>query len=297
MKRFALCICVYLVSCAPIVAQVSSDSAAVYVDAADIKGGQVRDTSTTTKLFLGGQELSVSSVENVSTLPLHLVFLLDAAPHQQDLMQLAMSYVAALAADVHNVQATYTVVAAGKNPRVMAEADTASDLADRMSHIDMTKRPSGGEAEGLYDGAFKAVSLLNDSPGGRSVVIFSDNDDDIDAKGLQNLKTQMAASHVRCFNILLASHDFYGSKAKSAAGLRLNKLANFSGGAQYLTNWQNRQSDFSVLRSVAARLSSGSLITFTLPQQPSIKPGIYNLKAQSGVNGKILRTSPLALVP
>src|SRR6202042_116918 len=104
----------------------------------------------------------------------------------------------------------------------------------------------------------------------------------ISGKAMQSLKADMAGAHIRCFSILLAQHDFFGTKARTAWGVRLNSLANFSGGAQYDTYWQSRQSDELVLKTVAARISSGGLVSFSIPPSLKIKPGIHTLKAQFG---------------
>jgi len=247
------------------------------------------------KLFLKGHELPVSTVTDFSQMPLHVVFVLDNGRHQERLMPLAMDYVAKIAASIHVSQPNYTVLAATKLPSILLETSDASELSSALGNVKPPEGTAKVDSADLYAAMTEAVNILKSMLGVRVVVLLSDDDDNINGKLLQDLKVQMASTHTRCYSILLAQHDFFGTRARSASGRRLNSLANFSGGAQYETNWQNRQSDPSVLRIVAERISHGSIVTFTLPADLKVKPGIYTLQAQSLGTTRMIRTSPFVL--
>jgi hypothetical protein len=286
-----------ILCCMQSFAQATPDTRAVYVEAFSKNKAPSDADLKSAKLFLGKQEMTISAIENVSALPLHIVFVIDRAPHQGSLVQLALDYVGQLVKSLPNSEMTLTVLAAGKSPRLIAEADTAVDLVAALKEVDLTQHLDKDEAEGLYDGASKAVSLLNQSPGVRSIVIFSDDDDDISSKRLNDLKQQVAAAHIRCYSVLLAYRDFYSTKTRAASGSRLNALDGFSGGKEYGTKWQDRRSDPLVLHALASHIYEGSLITFSLPEHISVKPGIYNLRVKFGMNGKTAKTTPFRTPP
>ena len=212
-------------------------------------------------------------------------------------MQLAINYVAKLAGSLHNPEVTYTVLASGKEAQVMAEASNVPDLLEQIKQVNLSPHPDRNDSEGLYEGASKAVEILKQTSGVRSVVILSDDDDDIKSKEIQKLKTEFAEHHIRCYSILLANRDFYGTKARSAAGIHLRSLSTFTGGGQYQTNWQERRADLSVLSAITARMTEGSIISFTLPEHLGAKPGTYSLKAQLGQTGKSYKTTPFVVSP
>jgi hypothetical protein len=286
-----------VLSCLQGFAQANPDTRAVYVEAFGKKQAPSESDLKTAKLFLGKQELTISGIENVSALPLSVVFVIDRAPHQSSLVQLELDYIGQLAESIANPEMTFSVIAGGKDPPIVAEAHSAAALVAALKEVDLTPHRDNKEAEGLYDGASKAVSLLDQSPGVRSIVFFSDDDDDISGKRLQELKQQVAVSHIRCYSVLIAHRDFYGSKARTASGIRLNTLGRFSGGGKYETNWQDRRSDPFALRAVALNISHGSLVTFSLPEHLFVKPGIYNLKLQLGMNGQKIKTTPFSFAP
>ena len=266
-------------------AQVDGRNCAVYIDAA---AGSV-------KLFLGSQQLPVSRVDEVATVPLNVVFLLDGAPHQEALMRMAKDYVARLAADLHVRQANYAVVLSGNSPYVVAQGRTADELISQLNKADQNTAASEGNSEGLYNGASIAAGLLEHSTGNRALVVLSDDDDDIDKGRMNDLKSQLARAHIRCFSILLANRGFFGSKVRPAGGIHLNSLAKFSGGAQFETDWQNRKADSCTLAKTVERMRAGTLISFELPEHTTTPAGTYSLKVQLSGNGRTLTSTPFAI--
>lgn len=253
----------------------------------------VRHLAPPTGMLLKGHPVSISAVENLPDIPLNVVFVLDNGVHQQGVMPLALDYVTKIAMAIHNSHPTYTLVVAAKTPTIVSEVTNASDLPTALT--DSTIRPVSkrDESGDLRAGVAKAINILESKQGGRVIVIVSDDDDNINGKALKALNAQAASAHVRCFSVLLAAmHDFFGTKARAAWGDHLRSLADFSGGAQYETHWQNRRSDPHVLKAVAERISRGSLISFALPPGLGLKPGTYTLKAQFGDTRRTVDTSP-----
>jgi len=279
----------------PLLAQSDAGKLVVNVNP-PISRNESAQNSTPVKLFLDAHELPITRVERLPNTPLHVVFVLDNGGHQQGLMSLARDYVVKLATAVHNSQPTFTVVSAAKDPEILAQTGDPSALQSELAHADTPLNSPQEESADLNAGIALAANLLSDAPGVRDIVILSDDDDDINGKGMQSVKTQLATAHIRCFSILLAQHDFFGTKARTAWGVRLNSLANFSGGAQYNTYWQSRQSDEVVLRTVAARVSSGNLVSFSIPANLNVRPGVYYLKVQLGDGKSMIRSSPFVLL-
>ena len=166
-------------------------------------------------------------------------FLLDDAQHQKPLMRLAMDYVTQVAGNLHNTEIAYTFLTVSKNPRIAAEGRSPSDLVAEIKKADLIHRSDSKDSEGLYDGAAQVVNILDHSLGARIILIFSDNDDEVEGNELKNRKTQFASLHARCYPVLPANRGFYGSKVHAAAGFNLRALATFSGGAIYKTDWQD----------------------------------------------------------
>ncbi len=130
-------------------------------------------------------------------------------------MKTSLDYVASLAAAIHDSRPKFTIVAAGKQPKVLAEADTPSGIQTAIRTLDPSSEDYGGLPGSLYAGVLHGISLLENSSGIRTIVIVADNDDDVTSAALEELRRQMAANHIRCFSILLANHDFSGSKARA----------------------------------------------------------------------------------
>lgn len=287
---------VFCALCSSLPAQTSRKTLAVNVDTLPSEGSSVAQNSTSVRLFLKNQELPVSSLDELREMPLQVVFVLDSSVHQRSVMPIALNYVTELATQIHSAQAAYTVLAATKKTQILVTANSSSELLSGLKKIDIDEYVLDEKSASLYAGVSEAVTILSTTSGAPVVVILADNDDDINAAALRDLKTEIAGAHVRCFVILLANHDFFGTKVQPESGTRLNSLANFSGGRRFETNWQNRRSDPLVLKKVAKDILNGGVITFTLPENLNIKPGIYRLSAKFG-NHRTIRTSPVIIRP
>ena len=247
------------------------------------------------KLFFKNTPLDVIRDDTLPLAPLHVVFVLDSDTHQRTLMKTSLDYAASLAAAIHSSQPRFTVVAAGRQPKVLAEADTSSQIQAAIRGLDPGSEDYGGLPGSLYAGVLHGISLLENSSGLRTIVIVADNDDDVTSAALDKLRRQMAANHIRCFSILLANHDFSGSKARARAGIDLEKLSTSSGGLQFWTDWQNRQKDYKAIDKAAQKIDRGSLITFRLPGAFRSKPGFYTFEAQPADGGKTVKTNPILI--
>jgi len=78
--------------------------------------------------------------------------------------------------------------------------------------------------------------------------------------------------------------------------VRLHQLADFSGGEQYQTDWQNRKADQKSLSVVAERITGERLVAFKLPPGLRIDSGIYTPKAQFSGDSHSIRASPFAVI-
>jgi hypothetical protein len=244
---------------------------------------------------LKGHELQVLSVERPPDVPLDVVFVLDNGSHQQRVMTLAQDYVVMLASSIRESQTKFTVLLAAKEPLVLEETSKASELKSRLAQNNIAQQPSNGDAADLAGGVAQAVHILKGARGIRVIVVVSDEDDNISGQSLQQLKEQVVSEHILCYSILLAEHAFFGTKARSAWGVRLHQLADFSGGEQYQTDWQNRKADPEPLSVIAGRISSEGLVAFKLPADLHIRPGLYAPNAQFTGDSRNIRTSPFVI--
>jgi hypothetical protein len=273
-----------------VAAQNAPNQFGVYVPTAAVRSAD----ANAVKLSLKQSNLQVTKVESPPDLPIHIVFVLDNGSHQQALTRLALDYVQMVAADIRDNHPRFTVLLAAKEPTVVADIDTASGLLESLSNVRIAMNSGSLQSEDLAGGVSRAIHILDVSDGVRVVVILSDGDDDIADGELSNLKMQLAETHTLCFSLLLAEHDFFGTKVRSAWGVQLQRLANYSGGGQYETHWQNRKGDPKVLASLAEQISSQTLISFEIPTGIIINPGTYRLKAEIAGDPHTLRTSPLS---
>ncbi len=276
MTRFLFLVVVLFVPGASVVAQDNSEQLIVNVSTPNPQHGTVAPL----KLFLKGRELQVLSVQRPPDVPLDVVFVLDNGGHQLRMMTLAQNYVVMLASGIRESQIKFTVLLAAKEPLVLEETSKASELKSRLAQNNTAQPSSNDDAGDLAGGVTEAVHILKESRGVRVIVVVSDEDDNISGKDLQELKEQVVSAHILCYSILLAEHDFFGTKARSAWGVRLHQLSDFSGGEQYQTDWQNRKADPKPLSIVAERISDEGLVTFKLPADLHIKSGLYTSNAQ-----------------
>jgi hypothetical protein len=291
MTRLSFLVVVLFVSGASVVAQDNPEQLIVNVSTPNPQHG----TGVSLKLFLKGHELQVLNVERPPDVPLDVVFVLDNGGHQQRMMALAQDYVVMLASSVRESQTKFTVLLAAKQPQVLEETGKASELASRLKQSGIAQQSGNEDAADLAGGVAEAVHILKGSPGVRVIVVVSDEDDNISGKAIQQLKEQVVSAHILCYSILLAQHDFFGTKARSAWGVRLHQLADYSGGEQYQTDWQNRKADPKPLSVIAGRISSEGLVAFKLPADLHVKSGLYTPNAQFTGDSRSIRTSPFVV--
>lgn len=227
--------------------------------------------------------------------PLDVVFVLDNGGHQQRMMTLAQDDVVLLASSMRESQTKFTVLLAAKEPLVLEETSKASELKSRLAQNKIAQQSSSGDEADLAGGVAQAVQILKGARGVRVIVVVSDEDDNITGQSLQRLKEQVVSEHILCYSILLADHDFFGTKARTAWGVRLHQLADFSGGEQYQTDWQNRKADPKRLSVVAGRISSEGLVAFKLPPDLRIKSSRYTPNAQFPGDSRSIPTSPFVM--
>ena len=274
-------------------AQVAPAEAAVSVSFSNSMASDQGQKSALPKLSFKNMPLDVVSFESTPLAPLHVVFVLDSEAHQKALMKTSLNYVANLATAIHDSHPTFTILAAGKKAAVLAGADTPADLQTAIKALDLNGDIFGGSPGSLSAGILQGVSMLEKSPGLRTLVVVADNDDDVSPATLEQLRRAMAANHIRCFSILLANRMFSGSKVRTRAGSNLERLSVLSGGLQIWTDWENRLDDHKAIETAAQKIDQASLITFRLPDALGTKPGLYTFDARPADGGKAVKTSPL----
>jgi hypothetical protein len=167
---------------------------------------------------------------------------------------------------IQGSQPAFTVLLATKKPTALADTQTTSALQEELTNTSSTITPGAFQSADLAAGVDEAEQERIQFHGIRVVIIISDGDGDITRQEFNHLKTQMAEARVLCCSVPLAEqHDFLGTKARNAGGVKLRGLASFSGGGQHETHWQSRKSDPKVLASTAARIPIETLITFEIP--------------------------------
>ena len=292
MTRFSFLILVFFVGGASVAAQDRPEQLFVNVYTPNPQHGTV----TPPKLFLKGHELQVLSVQMSPDVPLDVVFVLDNGGHQQKLMGLAHDYVVLLASSIREPVTRFTVLLAAREPQILEETSKASELASRQAQSRIAQQSRDSDGADLAGGIEEAVRMLKGSEGVRVIVVVSDEDDNISSNTLQELKQQVVSAHILCYSFLLAEHDFFGTKARSAWGVRLHQLAELLGGEQHQTDWQNRKADPKSLSAVAERISGEGLVVFKLPPDLRIDSGIYTPKAQFSGDSHSIRASPFAVI-
>lgn len=277
-------------------AQSSPGIVGVNADTGSIVNSPAKDDVKNWRLSYKTQELSLVSVENLPTAPLHIVFVLDVSRHQQRLLPLTLDYLEQLAGVINNSQPDFTVVPATQNADVIVQAHTAAELRTRLTTMDSSALASLASNPSLPAGILKGLKLLGAQSGSRVVVLFADDNDEIDSASQKALKLKLAAAHVRCFTILVSNHDFFGTKARSRRADKIESLASFSGGQTYETDWQRRSSDITQLQKAAFRISQGTVLNFEFPQASPFKPGVYKLRARFAGGQREFSTSPVIVV-
>lgn len=248
-----------------------------------------------TAFLLDGKDVVSGHFKPASALARNVVFVVDTASHQRSSAVRSQNYLAELARQVRGSSVSFTVIATDPQPNIAVRTSSLVGLQNAVLQPTIGVEGKGDEGRHFGQAIRLALDSLEEAEGDRTIIVLSDGDDDLSGSELKKLKTGFAQTHTRLFSILIANHDFFGTKAHSAWGVKLNALARFTGADQYETNWQHRASDPSVLMSVAARVSAGGQIRFSLPSQMAVRPGVHRLTVRVDETGASMKSGPFVV--
>ena len=206
-----------------------------------------------------GTPIQIHEDGEVARLPMTIVFVIDRAKHQAPMLPLVRKYVRQVTSRLSDADVRWALVLTGATSQ--AQTYSAADFLTRIDRdIASEKMPNRGAKSSLADSVRSAIQLARTATVG-AIVVVSDGDDDIGGKSAHEISLLLAKTDVRLFSLLLAFHDFYGTKAHSQWGWELGKIAEQTAGGQYETNYQARDRDERVLNDLAARIRFGTIVS------------------------------------
>ena len=222
------------------------------------------------------QKITSFESENIS---LELVAALDVSSS----MRAALPYVKSAAKRfLEGLRAGDQVTVLGFNDNVFTLAPRSKDQAARVKAIDLM-RAWGGTA--LYDVILKGLSLLGRHPGRRSMLLFSDGDD-------QSSHATLEAAIARAEGSDATIYVIGQGRAVRAHDLQeiLKRFAKITGGRSFFTEDTSRLDKF--FQEILEDLSNQYLISYSYPDDErdgrwhqirvEVGDGKYNVRARDG---------------
>jgi VWFA-related protein len=222
------------------------------------------------------QKITSFESENIS---LELVAALDVSSS----MRAALPYVKSAAKRfLEGLRAGDQVTVLGFNDNVFTLAPRSKDQAARVKAIDLM-RAWGGTA--LYDVILKGLSLLGRHPGRRSMLLFSDGDDQSSHATLEAAVARAEGSDATIYVIgqgrAVRAHDLQEI---------LKRFAKITGGRSFFTEDTSRLDKF--FQEILEDLSNQYLISYSYPDDErdgrwhqirvEVADGKYNVRARDG---------------
>jgi Ca-activated chloride channel homolog len=185
-----------------------------------VRGLQQRDF----KVFEDDRAQTITSFAS-ENIPLELVTAIDVSSSMRDALPIVKESAKRFLA---GLQPADQVTVLGFNDNIFTLARRATDQSARIRAIDRMA-PWGGTA--LYDVAIKAIDLLGRQPGRRSIVIFSDGDD-------QSSHASIEAAIARTEGSDATIYAIGQCRAVRASNLQdlLRRFATLSGGRAFFTD-------------------------------------------------------------
>ena len=222
------------------------------------------------------QKITSFESENIS---LELVAALDVSSS----MRAALPYVKTAAKRfLEGLRAGDQVTVLGFNDNVFTLAPRSKDQAARVKAIDLM-RAWGGTA--LYDVILKGLNLLGRHPGRRSMLLFSDGDD-------QSSHATLEAAIARAEGSDATIYVIGQGRAVRAHDLQeiLKRFAKITGGRSFFTEDTSRLDKF--FQEILEDLSNQYLISYSYPDDErdgrwhqirvEVADGKYNVRARDG---------------
>ena len=222
------------------------------------------------------QKITSFESENIS---LELVAALDVSSS----MRAALPYVKTSAKRfLEGLRAGDQVTVLGFNDNVFTLAPRSKDQAARVKAIDLM-RAWGGTA--LYDVILKGLNLLGRHPGRRSMLLFSDGDD-------QSSHATLEAAVARAEESDATIYVIGQGRAVRAHDLQeiLKRFAKITGGRSFFTEDTGRLDKF--FQEILEDLSNQYLISYSYPDDErdgrwhqirvEVADGKYNVRARDG---------------
>ena len=222
------------------------------------------------------QKITSFESENIS---LELVAALDVSSS----MRAALPYVKSAAKRfLEDLRAGDQVTVLGFNDNVFTLAPRSKDQAARVKAIDLM-RAWGGTA--LYDVILKGLNLLGRHPGRRSMLLFSDGDD-------QSSHATLEAAVARAEESDATIYVIGQGRAVRAHDLQeiLKRFAKITGGRSFFTEDTGRLDKF--FQEILEDLSNQYLISYSYPDDErdgrwhqirvEVADGKYNVRARDG---------------
>ena len=222
------------------------------------------------------QKITSFESENIS---LELVAALDVSSS----MRAALPYVKTAAKRfLEGLRAGDQVTVLGFNDNVFTLAPRSKDQAARVKAIDLM-RAWGGTA--LYDVILKGLNLLGRHPGRRSMLLFSDGDD-------QSSHATLEAAIARAEGNDATIYVIGQGRAVRAHDLQeiLKRFAKITGGRSFFTEDTSRLDKF--FQEILEDLSNQYLISYSYPDDErdgrwhqirvEVADGKYNVRARDG---------------
>jgi Ca-activated chloride channel family protein len=195
------------------------------------------------------QEVTTFAAENI---PLELVAAIDISSSMTDALPGVKT---AAKRFLNSLQSVDQVTVLGFNENIFTLARRATDVAARERAVDLMA-PWGGTA--LYDVILKSVDVLGRQAGRRSIVLFSDGDDQSSHATLDAAVRRAEGSDATIYAI------GQGRAVRSAELQRLmRRLSTVSGGRAFFTDEPNALDE--IFNDILDDLRSQYLLTYAAP--------------------------------
>jgi hypothetical protein len=249
--------------------------------------------ATSLRFVCQGHELQFISSETIQSVPLDVAIVLDMSSSQGHVAQLEAEYATSVLRSIRHDNIRVTLISSGSEVATLVQSAPLADALTALAAIAAgTAQPSRAARSRVYEGISEAITLFPDDHATHIVVVFAEGVNEGASAVLHSLERQAASKRVAAFVILVASHDFFGTKSHEEYGWRLRQFSSVLGGETFQTDFQDRKKDAHVLSKAASEISNAQVVTLAVPH--GLTPGMCRLKVKSGSSSHA-RTSPIVV--